>query len=438
MDRRKFFGVSLGSGVGLLVGGTASACEVSSEKSLKIFSSISDLKSCDSVVEGDSVMTQGYHQAGDGGGGQYLIQKSISQVDGIEDASFHLLVDNLQAELLHSDNINVLQYGASRENTNTAITTNAIVNANVMAGILSLPVFFPSGTYSFSPSEPVRIQNNKWFGANRDNVIINCVSGDRLFNFFELSFNSQFYDFTLFGSGINLGVALRLRYLNSMPSRVDVQNIKIQNFLSAFEAPGAWGVNIENLEITLCGRGFTAIATGSSYFTTFRMNKVLIDQCEGYGLSIDGNSNLMAQTVSLISVAVQKCGIIRDYFQAKIENVRPLYIEGWHGEGSPAAYGLIVKGCYSEINTIFFYASKGIKIEESDTDTHHQYASIRNHRVTGSGGALEYVGENYLHLLVENSVFGNSSILGDVRFTNTQIGIQGQARFYDSYGNITE
>ena len=86
------------------------------KKKAYFFDTVASMKSA-SLQNGDYVVTEGYYEANDGGGADYLIRTKVeSDVD--DGGSVHVIGD-LVAELIVEDNaVNVKQFGAKGDNSN--------------------------------------------------------------------------------------------------------------------------------------------------------------------------------------------------------------------------------------------------------------------------------------------------------------------------------
>lgn len=113
--------------------------------------SVSDMKLLTTLVDGDIVVTAGYYEVNDGGSAIYKI---VNQTEN--NVYYEELANNLYAELIITDSINVKQFGAYGDGENddslafqTAVDYCGSLGAQVSPSLnISTPTFFiPSGKY---------------------------------------------------------------------------------------------------------------------------------------------------------------------------------------------------------------------------------------------------------------------------------------------------
>lgn len=93
------------------------------------YNSVADMKADTSLKVGDMTVTLGYYEANDGGGAEYRIVKGNYEDDG---GICHKIENNLFAELIYKDCINVDQLGAKGDNSfdNTTLFNKIFNNKN--------------------------------------------------------------------------------------------------------------------------------------------------------------------------------------------------------------------------------------------------------------------------------------------------------------------
>lgn len=79
------------------------------------FENVEKIKKCLSLVPGDVAETLGYYISNDGGGAKYLIRKKTSS-DVEDNGSIHFIGENLVAELIVNNSVNIKQFGAKTVN----------------------------------------------------------------------------------------------------------------------------------------------------------------------------------------------------------------------------------------------------------------------------------------------------------------------------------
>ena len=108
------------------------------------FDTVSDMKTATNLIDGSYAQTLGYHAKNDGGKSLYKIRE-ITNADVIDEGSIIALNDeNLVAELIVSDSVDVLQFGAYGDNTHDDTTafqntfnyaSNKRIKVNIGGGI---------------------------------------------------------------------------------------------------------------------------------------------------------------------------------------------------------------------------------------------------------------------------------------------------------------
>ena len=113
------------------------------------FDTVTDMKA-GNLSAGDYVITKGYYSANDGGGAEYNIVATTSNYS-------ETLNNNLKAELIFNDNVNVKHFGAKGDGTNddTLFIQNAIdtirnINLNKISETDLYTLTIPTGTYKIT------------------------------------------------------------------------------------------------------------------------------------------------------------------------------------------------------------------------------------------------------------------------------------------------
>lgn len=108
------------------------------------FDNVEDMQSSTNFINGSYAQTLGYYSANDGGGSIYKIRtKTLDDV--IDNGSLIEVGDDLVAELVCFNELNVKQFGAKGNGTD--VDTTAIQNAIYYAYDHALNIYIPSGTY---------------------------------------------------------------------------------------------------------------------------------------------------------------------------------------------------------------------------------------------------------------------------------------------------
>lgn len=90
-------------------------------KKIKHFNSVAEMKACTTLIETYVVMTLGYYEANDGGGATYRIREKID-TDEEDNGSIHFLQNNLVAELVVENVVNLKQFGVKNDGVTDCTT----------------------------------------------------------------------------------------------------------------------------------------------------------------------------------------------------------------------------------------------------------------------------------------------------------------------------
>ena len=138
------------------------------------FDNVEDMKSATNLIAGSYAETLGYYEKNDGGSALYLI-RNITNQDVIDNGYLiPMNNENLVAELIIKNIINVKQFGAYGNDINN--DTTAIQKAFNKANELKVPVYIPSGIYKISTL--TGYAKMKLFGDNRETSIFKSIDNN--------------------------------------------------------------------------------------------------------------------------------------------------------------------------------------------------------------------------------------------------------------------
>lgn len=118
---------------------------VKDKEAIHTYNSVDEMKADSKIREGSYVKTRGYYNPNDGGNGDYIIRTKTN--DDVEDnGSIHFTQNNLVAELIINEGLNVLQFGLKADGVYD--NTDLFINV-VKKGITDkIDIYFPSGIYN--------------------------------------------------------------------------------------------------------------------------------------------------------------------------------------------------------------------------------------------------------------------------------------------------
>lgn len=161
---------------------------VKDNKAIHTYDTVASMKADNKLKSGMYIKTKGYYSINDGGNAEYYIRTKTNQ--DIEDNGSIHVIDNLVAELIVSDNVNIKQFGAKGDNLfDNYSCINACLNYAVNNGLC---VIVPKGI--FITSQGFDVQKSLTLkGVNQNESIIKLVSDtpDILLN---IRYASKFYN----------------------------------------------------------------------------------------------------------------------------------------------------------------------------------------------------------------------------------------------------
>lgn len=161
------------------------------------FDSVADLKEATNLINGSFVKTLGYYGVNDGGDGVYKV-RTVENTDVVDEASIIALSDaSLVAELIISNKVNVLQFGAKKDGTDsTAAIKKAITYIETNIGDDRLDkgytLYFPQGKYLVTEKIQISKSGVSIIGESLGSVYINSnIENDDVFYFYSDEFSSE-------------------------------------------------------------------------------------------------------------------------------------------------------------------------------------------------------------------------------------------------------
>ena len=221
------------------------------------YDTVADMKSATNLIDGSYARTLGYYAKNDGGEALFKI-RTISNDDVVDETLIYEMDgdNNLVAELIIDDSMNVKQFGIKSDGTTD--------NTTKMNRVLSLgrnTLYFPDGTYLFNSI--LTINNCRVItGQSLRNTVIKAPDGFVSWD----SNGSQRLISNMTIDGVSAGdsnVGIEGIFAFSK-----LENLNIRNYYIAFKPlPGSWINNFDNISIFHCTNGIYCTDT-----TTFNDN----------------------------------------------------------------------------------------------------------------------------------------------------------------------
>ena len=158
---------------------------ISVDKKPYYFNTVADMKTYQGLVEGDMVITLGYHNINDGGSAIYKI-RTITNNDVIDEMTILSMntSQNLIAELVFDSNINILQLGAYGDGIhddtlyfNKLIALTNKINLPARKYLINTPINLISELKIKGYNSEI-VQNNNYMFTLNNNTIWNCEISD--------------------------------------------------------------------------------------------------------------------------------------------------------------------------------------------------------------------------------------------------------------------
>ena len=278
---------------------------------LLCFNSVNEMKNATNLVNGSFVKTFGYYNLNDGGSALYKIRNVTNQ--DVADDSFIIALNDksLVAELVIESNVNVLQFGAKRNDNsfdNGSIINHILEKINVL--------FFPKGDYYFTTHLTI----------NKSDIIINGEFPNLIYNgsdyFIRQTTTNEYIRTTiqnLIISGNTENNCFNLnRFIDS-----SISNIRIQNFDIAITCEYSWDSKFTMLRIHNCtrplmlGSQFNNISFINCSFSSFTKNMILTN-CEAVSfINCDFTNNTSSALMTFFQSSIN---FMNCYFENLLTN----------------------------------------------------------------------------------------------------------------------
>lgn len=310
------------------------------QEKVYVFDNVHAMKNANNLKAGMYCITKGYYTPNDGGKGEYLIR---TKTDTLTDdgGSVHELSNNLVAELIIKDNINVKQFGAYGDGKHD--DTNAINNTISYAKMHNKILYSSSGN-TYLISQPLLINdcnidfNYSTIKTNNQIDIIQINSKNYYGSIKNLTIDCN----GVATSGINIIKGLK-KYFNNI-NMINVAN-------DGFKYSEGYEITFENTHITGTPSSINSVGlnilSGDSVF-----NNIVIIDC--YKAIINKGKNFYKQIHAWIKTKALVIGsIFADVTDGNFIG-NQIYPDTYHY----CFYGNSNSSPYIELSDSFFYWNK--------------------------------------------------------------------------------
>ena len=160
---------------------------VKDKEAIHTYDSVAEMKTDSKIREGSYVKTRGYYNPNDGGNGEYIIRTKTND-DNEDNGSIHFTQNNLVAELIVKDNVNVKLFGAYGDGTHNDSTF--IQNAIDYVIDNNCKLFIDSDTYLINTgliiNGNINLESIGTIKTNSDINLFTINSDESIFNFNNL------------------------------------------------------------------------------------------------------------------------------------------------------------------------------------------------------------------------------------------------------------
>lgn len=305
-------------------------------KALLVFDNVESMKNSNNLIDGSYAETLGYYNKNDGGKATYKI-RSITNNDVIDNAKIiPLKNNNLIAELVDNNIINIKQFGAygDNEHDDTEAFKKAIdfayslPNAN---NYNSFKVIIPKGKYLISSE--LRLTSSTLNGSELSNisiegegqgttVLISNFSDNG--NLIYLNASSKFSLKNMSFKNLNSNVDVTALKIAGSSMLIDLTNLFAYKFYVGFDLDICVG-NVTNCFANSCNCGFKTKGTSTNFLNCYASQcskKNEINDFEGCGYYINStysvleacasDSNFIAYKIIRYGVTMLNCGMEGD------------------------------------------------------------------------------------------------------------------------------
>lgn len=288
------------------------------------FNTVADMKNATNLIDGSSVTTLGFYNLKDNGGAVYKIRTVTNQDDVNEMDLISLNDENLVAELIISNTINVKQLGAKGNGTDD---DTAFIQRAIDLSIDVNTILIPDGIYKITPTNTYHISGygnyDPYYGIminEKNNIDIICNGiiepdfSEHFMNTFVLksSNNININGFKSIYDGTQLNTSVT--QMKSLFTINTCNNINIENCYGKNTGGLVLVIDSEDVIVNNC----KSIRTDKDYkspsfYGAYNSKNVTFDNCTCYGGTDDGD-------ITLFGATTKDCKIINCYLDCRLED----------------------------------------------------------------------------------------------------------------------
>ena len=217
------------------------------------YDSIEDLQSAENLVVGSYVKTLGYNSLGDNGGAYYKVREIINT--DVVDNMFIIALNNeeLVAELIYKDEININQLGGGDNEI------GAIINSAISKGI----TIFNFNQEDYTCEETIQLDNSNKYVFNFNNASVTTTSS-KMFNVICDNAHKSIIN-NLYTTGDDTNTFIELTPVSNWGCGIDINNCEIRRYLKQLYGKSLFNSRILNTQF-ISDNGYIQIenADGSS------------------------------------------------------------------------------------------------------------------------------------------------------------------------------
>ena len=240
--------------------------------SLIVFENIEDMKSATNLVNGTNVKTLGFYNMNDGGNAEYKV-RNITNDDVVDDVTIIALENNLVAELVINDIVNIKKFGVKNDNTDTTIKLQKAIDYAVTKNIKK--IYIPSGDYLISS---LKLANNvnsidsfELYGDGMYNTTLKSINNNNTITGlidFSNCMRCSIHDITLQGNKSNNVSEFDGIYVNSNQrmTGINIYNVTVSNFSKN-------GIYLNSIDSYIMDSYFNNVICNSNNKNGFLLNR---------------------------------------------------------------------------------------------------------------------------------------------------------------------